>query len=1408
MNGLNQPDLPMYQRLLSTHQLVAFQETKFNKEDSLQTNEHFIHVADSGARCYWSDTTSPVFNERHGVGLVLSTASPFGEVEDLTARVYKEQLRNRYLLLKTTLGGESVYIHVVYAPDEPPQRGEFFRALPTHFDDIYTDGDVDAGRNASHLVVGDFNVTMDNFLDQASSSQLHPGAGREEMCDWLDALGLMDAWRFTHPDERDYTSPTRKNRLDYCFLTVDLLQEHLVTVSHVRDRKWNNEDHIPVEFRLQAKFLPKTTRSTWRCPHWLLKDTEVQTYLTASVEELADRIKIFSGANPGCLLDEHKRSDCIYLRRRWLELRNRDVRAMAEKVETVNDAYDLCNQAPIECNKAALAQAKADLQAHRTTLQERNESKKFAADLHQSERATSYFFRAPQQDCLRSPITEFKQEDGSVTDDPAEIASGHRRFWGQLFQSPSPDLEHLRNATYQPLRLLEFLRDTVKRLTPAQQARMDAPLTANDLYWAIMKSENGKAPGPDGLPIEYYKIDPTHWARIYEVIHDYQFDKGKMTKFQRRAHLSLLYKKGDRSDPGNYRPLTLLNHDAKLGPKVLAWRLGEVLPFLIHEDQGGFVPGRSIRHLLLRFQDIQELCKERYPDACAVLIDFAKAFDSVLWPALDLVLQHFGFGATFRAWVKTFYYQTSVSILLNNSPGDPFLLGAGVRQGDPLSPGLFVLFVEPMLNYLRARFSSRGINVDDMSLPHLLLAFADDCTGLLSKVEYAKEFLDLVQDYAKAAGLRLNVKKTCIMPFTKDVNRLQLARLREGTDLKVLGPYDTVVLLGILQGATVTAQQRLSAVITKLRARCAIWKYRARTLRGKVVLLQSIILPLLWYTASVTCVPASVLKTVDIIIRNFVHSKDTDSEVAVAGKFDKDWIYATISAGGLGLTPAKTFIQAMHLKCLRDGIAATCATNMVPRWMSPAVELFSAALGSLGHGFDILYANMKGLKWSCLPDFWSTTLRLWADLHLSHGSTDWKAFAQVMPFWYNFHFAFGKTKLPLADVSKATIGTLKALGFNRLQDFVDRYGDFATEDLLLELLHVEDFERPASRTLLISATLARFNLISPPDGPSFGPLRPIQVESATHGWSLDGHLIIDMTNRDFVKLLLKARKNQGVPTLQLKQLGLVDFDPPEDLWRRELNWDRHVLPVCADLKFRLQHNALGFRYKFGWHTEVITSCDCIHGCDTIENAEHLFWSCLVARYQWDFFLPPFEGLIVGDFAWQGIAFPGAIRLRPSAIRRYGEYAFQVTFSIVRCCVLRALWLHRNKRLYNPGVSTSSPFVQHHALAYIRLHLRKFRTTSIKQGFKQRALLVDQVCRAFGLVVTAAASTTTATTSATSTTSTLAPTLSTGLLTGPAVPRSPLSAVDLRLLSSSSADTAGPRSPPFADLGLLSQESGS
>ena len=242
-----------------------------------------------------------------------------------------------------------------------------------------------------------------------------------------------------------------------------------------------------------------------------------------------------------------------------MKLRDIDDRRASSLVEAVNEAYNLYNITLTDESFSVVKQSNLSLKTHLEEVKARNQYKTFAADLHSSERATSHFFRPPQQDCLQSPITCFQAQDGSVTEDQAQISTGRRHFWGQLFQSPSPDLYDQCTATCQPLRLVEFLQDTTACLTMDQISWMDAPLTANEFCWAIMTSKSGKAPGPDGLPIEYYKMAINEWARIFEVVHDNQLRRGKMTKFQRRSHLSLLYNSGDRTLPAIYRPLTILS---------------------------------------------------------------------------------------------------------------------------------------------------------------------------------------------------------------------------------------------------------------------------------------------------------------------------------------------------------------------------------------------------------------------------------------------------------------------------------------------------------------------------------------------------------------------------------------------------------------------------------------------------------------------------------------------------------------------------------------------------------------------------------------------------------------------------------------------------------------------------------
>ncbi|KAL7684361.1 hypothetical protein Plhal304r1_c036g0111201 [Plasmopara halstedii] len=114
-------------------------------------------------------------------------------------------------------------------------------------------------------------------------------------------------------------------------------------------------------------------------------------------------------------------------------------------------------------------------------------------------------------------------------------------------------------------------------------------------------------------------------------------------------------------------------------------------------------------------------------------------------------------------------------------------------------------------------------------------------------------------------------------------------------------------------------------------------------------------------------------------------------------------------------------------------------------------------------------------------------------------------------------------------------------------------------------------------------------------------------------------MVIDTSNRDFAKLLLKTKLGTPLSELQVNNFQIADLTLTDDTWRFQYRLDRHVLPVCFDHKFRPQHNALKLRYKFRWNTEVISSNSCVHECTNVEDAQHVFWACRVAIHQWKSF---------------------------------------------------------------------------------------------------------------------------------------------------------------------------------------------
>ena len=166
---------------------------------------------------------------------------------------------------------------------------------------------------------------------------------------------------------------------------------------------------------------------------------------------------------------------------------------------------------------------------------------------------------------------------------------------------------------------------------------------------------------------------------------------------------------------------------------------------------------------------IQELHRLKIP-ALFLKLDIAKVFDSVRWDYLMEVLEHMGFGAKWRGWISTLLSTASTSVLLNGVRGKWFKHRVGLRPGDPLSPMLFILAMEPLQRLFDiatqegtlTRFSQRSAKLR-------LSLFADDAAIFLKPVkEDVQETLQLLTSFGTASGLLTNIQKSAVYPICCD----------------------------------------------------------------------------------------------------------------------------------------------------------------------------------------------------------------------------------------------------------------------------------------------------------------------------------------------------------------------------------------------------------------------------------------------------------------------------------------------------------------------------------------------------------------------------------------------------------------------------------------------------------------
>jgi hypothetical protein len=424
-----------------------------------------------------------------------------------------------------------------------------------------------------------------------------------------------------------------------------------------------------------------------------------------------------------------------------------------------------------------------------------------------------------------------KNKEGKLLQESEEIKERWTEYCRELYEKDQETEQR------------EKVKMELKEITPETEDRRQ-PLLRDEVHRAITRSKHHKSPGTDGIVVEVIQAGGEEVEKeIYEIMTKI-WEEETLPEDWTSSIIVTIFKKGDSKECSNYRTISLINHIGKILLNIIQNRLQTQIEPFLSESQAGFRKDRSTIQQILILRLIAEKAWRKNTIIYNCFIDFSKAFDTINQELIWAVLDSYGVDKKVSSMLQQIYKQSRAAVRVGQELGEWFEQRVGTRQGDPVSPVIFITYLERAMD--KNEVNRKGITISGETIDDL--RFADDIDLLEENIDNLQESLDKTAKAASEMDLVVNIAKTKVMVFGREtaeknitLNEIEIENVNEFIYLGSLLTWDN--------NCSKEIKRRIARAMGTLGGFNKVWSSREIRLGVKLNILKTCVFSTLLYAA-------------------------------------------------------------------------------------------------------------------------------------------------------------------------------------------------------------------------------------------------------------------------------------------------------------------------------------------------------------------------------------------------------------------------------------------------------------------------------------------------------------------------------------------------------------------------------